>query len=153
MGNDEPTQVKDVNLAIDPETGVAKLTWSPVTTGINGGYIGNITYNVVRYPDSTTVATGLAATEFTETFSAEEPLQTYSYGVAAVNDTQTGVAGISNKSVFGAAIVKVPSNSTPSSTTTRMDRHGSLTRKRVPPHISIAASTMVMTGLSHQPSN
>lgn len=105
VGNDEPTQVKDVNLAIDPETGVAKLTWSPVTTGINGGYIGNITYNVVRYPDSTTVATGLAATEFTETFSAEEPLQTYSYGVAAVNDTQTGVAGISNKSVFGAAIV------------------------------------------------
>lgn len=43
VGNDEPTQVKDVNLAIDPETGVAKLTWSPVTTGINGGYIGNIT--------------------------------------------------------------------------------------------------------------
>ena len=105
VGNDEPLQVTDLDLNIDPETGEANLEWSPVTTGLHNGYIGNVTYNVVRYPDSVAVATDLSATSFAETLSADLPLQSYSYGVVAVNGSQTGKETVSNRAVYGAAVV------------------------------------------------
>lgn len=104
VGNDEPAQVQNVRLAIDAETGKVKLTWDPVTAGVNSGYVGNITYNVVRYPDSTQVASGLTAPQFEETLPADKALQAYSYEVEAVNGTQTGKSSLSNRGVFGAAI-------------------------------------------------
>ena len=105
VGNDEPKPVQNINLDIDQTTGVATLTWDAVTEGLNGGYVGNVSYDVVRYPDSVTVANTLSSTNFTETLSADAALKPYYYGVTAVNGNQRSTEATSGKSVFGAAIV------------------------------------------------
>lgn len=96
VGTDQPKNVTNVNLSIDEATAQATVTWDAVTEGVNGGYIGDITYNVVRYPDGKTVATGLAGTSYTETLDRQY-LTIYSYGVTAVgsngnttDETKTG---------------------------------------------------------------
>ena len=37
---------------VDIKTGKVNLSWTAVTKGINGGYVGDMKYNVVRYPDN-----------------------------------------------------------------------------------------------------
>lgn len=103
VGSDIPMPATDVNLTIDSTTGVANLTWTAPTTGVNGGYIGTLTYNVVRYPDNTTVATGLTETSFSETLEAGE-LKSYYYGVVAVSGENTSEMATSNNAFFGDAL-------------------------------------------------
>ncbi len=105
VGFDEPKPVQDLKLGIDPETGVATLTWAAATEGLHGGYLGDVTYNITRYPDSTVVATNHVGTTFTETLPADKPMQPYFYGVKAVNTKIQSTESTSNKGMFGAAMV------------------------------------------------
>ncbi len=105
VGYDEPKPVQNLQLAIDASTGVVTLSWDAATEGLNGGYVGKPTYTIVRYPDNVTVAEGYDGTTFTETLDAGSSLQSYYYGVKAVNGKNTSTETTSNKAVYGAAIV------------------------------------------------
>ena len=104
VGYDSPEASGSVKLDADDNTGKMTVKWTAPTTGANGGYIGDLRYDVVRYPDSVTVATSLTDTVFTETIEATE-LKAYTYGVVAVNDTKRGKEATSNKVVMGPGIV------------------------------------------------
>ncbi len=104
VGYDTPEAIESVKLNADEKTGKVTLSWSAPKVGLNGGYVGELKYDVVRYPDSVTVAAGLADTVFTETLSATE-LKAYSYGVIAINGTKRGAETTSSKAVIGPAIV------------------------------------------------
>ena len=84
--------------------GSMHLSWSPVTTGINGGSIdaGSVTYDVIRYPDLKTVATGLAETSFSEAIAEPvDGIAVYRYGVIArCGDLESELAE-SNQVVIG----------------------------------------------------
>lgn len=103
-GNDTPQSVSGLSYTLDAATGRVSLAWNAPTEGVNGGYIGTPTYSVVRYPDSTTVATSLSATSFTETLDATRAQQAYSYGVTATNAGHASAEALTARKVFGAAI-------------------------------------------------
>ncbi len=100
VGVDTPKAVEGMKFSLDNETGVAKLSWSPVKEGVNGGYVGNVTYTVKRYPDNTTVAINLADTTFTETVK-KIGMQTISYGVTPSNSRNTGDETVSEGVMYG----------------------------------------------------
>ncbi len=105
VGYDEPKPVQNVKLAIDASTGVATLSWDAATEGLNGGYVGKATYTIVRYPDNVTVGEAYDGTTFTETLAEDSGLQSYYYGVTALNGKHASTETTSNKTVYGAAIV------------------------------------------------
>ena len=99
-GYDTPLPVSNLNLAV--ENGVSHLTWTAPATGVNGGYLENVTYKVVRMPGNVTVAEGLTACEFSETLPAK--MERYSYIVTPVNgDGKVGEAVQSNGVLAGTA--------------------------------------------------
>ncbi len=103
VGYDTPKAVDGVNFSIDDATGKVDLSWSPVTAGINNGYIGDIKYDVVRYPDKKVVAEGLTDTKFTETVP-DGKLSAYSYGITATNGRTTSKETRTDYKTHGEAI-------------------------------------------------
>ncbi len=101
VGYDEPKAVTDLAINLDGKT--AKLSWAAPTEGEHGGYMGHVTYDVVRYPDSVAVATGLVATAYSETLP-DGPLKAYSYEVTPVNGTVSGNGVRSGSVVAGKAL-------------------------------------------------
>lgn len=89
VGYDEPKQVSFARLKIDASTGKATVSWGAPSGSVNGGYMGTLKYDIVRYPDNKTVATGLSGTSFTETLK-DKHLRNYYYGVIPVNGTKRG---------------------------------------------------------------
>ncbi len=83
-GYDQPMAISNIALTYDGYE--AKLTWRAPTATTHNGYLDtkSLTYNVVRYPQGDTVATGLKNTSFTETLPSDT-LQHYHYTVTAVN--------------------------------------------------------------------
>ena len=79
------------------------VTWQAPTAGINGGYIdaANLTYDIVRMPDSVTVATGVTATTFTE--DTPSAMHSYSYRVIADNHGHKAQYVESNRILCGDA--------------------------------------------------
>lgn len=96
VGNDTP--LAPANVKATWEKGLTTLKWEGVNSTVNHGSVDPdaVTYTVVRYPDETTVATDLNATEFTETFYPTETGEYY-YAVSAHLAGKTSEAGISNK--------------------------------------------------------
>lgn len=70
VGPDTPSATK---ASLTYEDGKMKLSWNPVTSAINGGYLDldNLSYTVVRYPDAKVVAENYKDTTFEE--AIEEP--------------------------------------------------------------------------------
>lgn len=70
VGPDTPSATKTT---LTYEDGVMKLSWNPVTSAINGGYLDldNLTYTITRYPDAKVVAENYKTTSFEEPI--EEP--------------------------------------------------------------------------------
>lgn len=100
VGNDVPEAPANVELAIS-DNGHVTLTWAAPTSGVHNGYIGNLTYNVYRIDNDTTmVAEGIATTQFSETLAKGE-LKKYYYAVEAVNGNHTGAKALSNGSLLG----------------------------------------------------
>lgn len=103
VGYDTPEPVTDVKLAVDSTAGQFKLTWTAPKAGINKGYLdmANMKYNIVRMPDSTTVAQGISGNVFTEPLRSK--LERYYYRVYPVNADKTGAVAESNKVLYGNA--------------------------------------------------
>lgn len=104
VGYDTPYSVSGVKLSINSATGEATLSWKAPKGGEHDGYIGNLTYDVVRYPDGKVVSTGATATSFSETLSTEA-LNVYSYGVVAVNNDKRSAEELSNSVTLGKYIL------------------------------------------------
>lgn len=99
-GYDKPKTIGEVTTAIDTATGQATVTWEAPTAGENDGYVGGLTYDIVRYPDGKTVKTGCTETTFTETLEKGET-QTYGYGVTANNHGVKSAETVSNFVAYG----------------------------------------------------
>lgn len=104
IGADTPVAATGVSLAVDAAR-QATLTWQAPTEGVHGGYLNpaDLTYDIVRYPGATTVATGLTATTYTETLP-QGAYDVYSYEVIAKNGTLSAAPAASNKVAFGDAL-------------------------------------------------
>ncbi|MDE6027810.1 MAG: hypothetical protein K2G23_07055, partial [Muribaculaceae bacterium] len=86
VGADTPSATK-VNLTY--EEGMMKLSWNPVVSGINGGYIDldKLSYTVTRYPGEKVVAKGYKKTEFEEAIPVpDDRLEVIYYTVTAECD-------------------------------------------------------------------
>lgn len=105
VGYDNPQPATDVRLAIDQTTGQATLTWTPPTDGVHQGYIGALTYDVMRIvgTDTLLVATGLSSNAYSETLNTLVR-RNYAYGVVAVNGDRRSTVSMSNSSLLGDAI-------------------------------------------------
>ncbi len=103
IGYDQTFPVENLSLKGNSTTGEMTLTWDAPTEGYNEGYIGNLKYDVTRYPDEKVVAEGITTTTFSETVSPTE-LTAYSYGVVAVNGDQRSNEVTSGKVVAGPAV-------------------------------------------------
>lgn len=83
--------------------GNTSLTWTPVDASCDGGYLeaDKVTYNVVRYPDEQTVATGLTECAYSEQLADPATLTAYSYGVSAVYEGHVSEEGKSRPVYVG----------------------------------------------------
>ncbi len=104
IGADAPRAVN--NLSLEASGNTITLTWIAPTEGQHGGWVGNLTYTVVRQPNNQTVAEGLTQTIFSETINATEKVE-YWYEVTAYCGNQAGEKAESNKVSLG-DIVTVP---------------------------------------------
>ena len=99
-GYDTPLPVTNVNFTV--ENGVSHLTWDAPAGGVNGGYLENVTYNVVRMPGNVLVAEGLSECEFSETLPTK--MERYYYIVTPFNaDGKRGDDAVSNAILTGSA--------------------------------------------------
>lgn len=103
VGFGKPYPAGNVTLTIDATTGEAVVTWRKVEMCNYGEYLGELTFDVVRYPDNITVASGISETTFTETLSTTA-LKNYSYGVYQVNGDVYSNESLSNSIVIGSCI-------------------------------------------------
>ena len=101
-GYDTPLPVTNVTFTV--EDGVSHLTWDAPAAGVNGGYLENVTYNVVRMPGNVLVAEGLSACEFSETLPTK--MERYYYIVTPFNaDGKQGEQAVSNAILTGNAFM------------------------------------------------
>ncbi len=104
VGPDTPKDPTGVTLSVDGANGVANVAWTAPDGGLNGGYMGGLTYDVVRYPDNVKVATGLMENKFSEELP-KASMKVYSYGVTAYNEGFKSAEVKSNGAAFGDAFV------------------------------------------------
>lgn len=102
VGYDVPKAVSGLKISTDVEDNTVSLAWTAPTEGVNGGYMGSLTYDVIRHPEGETVKTGLTTTSFTETITGED-MQMHYYGVVAVNGSQRSEEAKSANIVSGDA--------------------------------------------------
>ena len=99
-GYDTPQPVENLTLTVDG--GVSHLTWDAPSAGVNGGYLENLTYNVVRMPGNVLVADHQSACEFSETLPTK--MERYYYIVTPFNaDGKQGDDAVSNSILTGSA--------------------------------------------------
>lgn len=89
VGYDQPKQVSYARLKIDASTGKATVQWGSPSGTVNGGYLGTLTYDIVRYPEAVKVASGIGGTSFTEKIT-DKQLRNYYYGVTPINGSKRG---------------------------------------------------------------
>lgn len=107
VGFGTPKAVTGVNLSIDSETGEATVTWAAPTETEDGGYLGKLTYRIVRYPEQVVVAKAHTETSFTETLD-DGIMMFYQYGVVAVNSGKQSQESITAKQAYGSNGMGVP---------------------------------------------
>ena len=100
IGFDKTYPAQSVQMELDEATGVMSLTWQPTTTAVNNGYVGDLKFDIVRYPDKVLVASAIAETSFTETLSTTA-LKNYYYGVTQINGDMRSGESLSNAKVIG----------------------------------------------------
>ena len=100
VGDDTPLKPSNVKVALDASTGNTTITWEAVTKGKNGGYVGTVTYDVVRYPDKKVVAENTTETSAKDILPSGE-LTGYYYTVTAKSDEYKSDEAKSNSVTFG----------------------------------------------------
>lgn len=100
IGVDAPSAVGNLT-ATALDGGKAHISWSAPVAGRHDGYIdpAQLTYTVVRYPDATTVASGITATYFTDPVAL--PAGNFSYEVTAYCGARQGLAASTAPGLFG----------------------------------------------------
>lgn len=101
IGNDTPSTPE---VTASWSGGKFTVKWKAVKTTDNGGYMdpSQITYSVLRMPDSTMVATMLRDTVYTDAVSEPNDYTIYTYRVFAQCNGKTSAPGISNQVGLGA---------------------------------------------------
>lgn len=84
---------------------IATVSWAIEASGVHGGHIGEVKYDVVRMPDEVKVAEATTATSFTETLTNEMPLGNYYYVITPTNATLTGESMETGKVIIGQSII------------------------------------------------
>ena len=101
-GYDTPLPVTNVTFTV--ENGVSHVVWNAPAGGVNGGYLEDVTYNVVRMPGNVLVADHQSACEFSETLPTK--MERYYYIVTPFNaDGKQGEDAMSNAILTGAAFM------------------------------------------------
>ncbi len=90
-------------VSLSYENGNMKISWVPVTSTVDGGYIDpkTVVYDVVRYPDAVAVVNGLNANAISQEVEETELLTVYYYTVVAHNGEKQSAAGKSNVVTLG----------------------------------------------------
>ena len=88
------------------EDGTMKLSWTAVTTSVDGGYLDPeaVVYTVTRFPGEVKVYEG-SNTEFSETIAQPESLTKFYYTVVATADGVSSATATSNGINLGSGIV------------------------------------------------
>ncbi len=100
VGVDTPQSPANVKVALDANTGKTSITWDEVTMGVNGGYVGDVTYDVVRYPDNKSIAENTTSTSATDVLP-DGQLTGYYYTVVAKSNGYKSKEAKSNGVTFG----------------------------------------------------
>lgn len=106
VGFDIPLDPTNVSLTIS-ENGEVSLTWTAPTETKNGGYMGDLKYRIVRYPEAVTVTETATGSSFTETLENED-MMFYYYGVTAINGGKASGEVLSPKRPYGKNAFAVP---------------------------------------------
>lgn len=104
IGYDTPLAVTDLKATVD-ENRKATVTWKAPAGTVNGGYLGELKYNVYRTVngDSILVGKDIENTSFSEIIP-KASLASYNYVVYAKNERLTSAPASSNDCVTGEAI-------------------------------------------------
>jgi len=100
------TPKKPDHIALSYTESNFSLSWDAVTEGVHGGYINaaEVSYSIVRHPDNTAVASGIAGHSFAETMPEPTALTTYYYTITAHFAGNSSEEGASNKITLGHAV-------------------------------------------------
>ncbi|GAB6975396.1 hypothetical protein JCM15124A_03030 [Prevotella falsenii] len=101
VGYDIPAEIERVKFNYDGTT--AHISWTAVTKGEHGGYVGDVKYDVQRMPDNVQVATDFVGTSTSAVLTATD-LKKYSYVVTPKAGNKVGKPVASNGIVIGKAI-------------------------------------------------
>lgn len=109
VGSDTPAAT---SATLSYENGKMQLSWLPVTSSVNGGWIDleNLSYTIVRYPDAVTVAENVKLTAFSEEISVPDVVTEYYYTVTAVCNDKISEPAQSNIVTLGAIVPPYTSN-------------------------------------------
>lgn len=100
VGDDIPLKPTNVKATVDVKTGTVQIAWNAVTNGVNEGYVGDMKYSVVRYPDSKTIAQSTSATSVSDVLPGGD-LAGYYYTVQAISGQRKSESAKSNSVSFG----------------------------------------------------
>lgn len=103
IGYDEPKWEGTPTTRPDGNDGSAMIidwTESVPVSGIHGESIGRLTFDVVRYPDVKTVATGISATTCTDKIDSNVRTE-YSYKITAKTNGGTSATASTNTIIYG----------------------------------------------------
>lgn len=101
VGFDEPLPPTSARLTISA-SGQATVTWGAPQRGVNDGYVGPLTYDVVRYPGTVTVASATQNRSLSE--QLPDQLGNYIYAITAVNGTKRSQPANTNAVRYGSSI-------------------------------------------------
>lgn len=102
-GFDTPKPVVNAHTSVDTNTGKATVTWEAPAGGQNEGYVGELTYNIKRYPEGKVIKTGHVGTMFEDTLPEGETA-VYGYDITPNNHGTMGEEMVSNYVSYGAPI-------------------------------------------------
>lgn len=100
IGDDIPLKPTNVKATVDVKTGNVQIAWNAVTQGVNEGYVGDMKYSVVRYPDKKTIAQSTSATSVSDVLPGGD-LTGYYYTVQAISGQRKSESAKSNSVSFG----------------------------------------------------
>ena len=104
IGADVPAAVANALAELSEDKTTVTITFDtldPQTGGVNGGYIGEVTYRVVRMPDAKLIAEEIDCGPATDDNVDAIMLGTYYYEITAVGEELEGEAASTNALVLG----------------------------------------------------
>ena len=99
-GFDTPKSVGNAQTSVNANTGKATVTWEAPAGGQNDGYLGELTYDIKRYPEGKVVKTGHVGTTFEEKLPEGETT-VYGYGITPSNNGTKGDEIVTNYVSYG----------------------------------------------------